>query len=346
VNRATIVLIACAIGVVLIAPAVGAVTDSGAGMSDRENSISTHGPTADERTLSPTPTDTVSGTANTSRDVGNLTPGERLSGVVGVQGAEVRGEVDARSYAARLAAAETERERAAIVAAQVSRDEMRLEELRARQATLRTRQANGTLAPGSYAARTAAVQAEVATVTRTTTRSATVAATLEAEAQAAAGADPARIDVLREQARELRGPEVTAIAREIAGNQTGAPMRAGPPAEPGPPDGTGSSTPGNGSPSNDPLSGRPGTDDFGPPADNTTNGSEASGATPPPDTERGAANATPEKSRSDDEPSTRDIPGDPSAKDRSSGASEETDDSMNRSNESSPSTGGERSNGR
>lgn len=345
-NRATIVLAACVVGIVMIVPAVGAVTESGDAIPDRGHSIGTHEPTADERTLSPTPTDTVSGATNTSRDVGNLTPGERLSVVVGVQGAEVRGEVDARSYESRLASAETERERATVVAAQVSRDEMRLAELRARQAALRDRRANGTLDPGTYAAQTARVRAEVATVTRTTERSATAAATLPAAAQTAAGVDPGRVDALREGVRELRGPEIAAIAREIAGNRTGAPMGAGPPAEPGPPNQTGSSTPGNDSPGNDPASGRPGTNDVGPPADSSTNGSEVDGASSPPDTERGAANSTPEESRSDDDPSTRDMPGDPSANERSSGTGEATNDDTNRANEPSQSTDGERSNGR
>ncbi|SMO69399.1 DUF7096 domain-containing protein [Halorubrum cibi] len=180
----------------------------------------------------------------------DLSPGERLSGVIGVQGAEVDGEVSSRSFEIRLADAETDEERAAVIAAQLERNGERLAELRERQRELRERREAGNVSSGAYAARQAAIGTRVATVNRTTNRSAEVAADLPEEALAERDVDADRIRTLRESASELSGPEVAAITREIGGNRTGAPMgpdRRGPPgsgigapdgsADRGPPDG-------------------------------------------------------------------------------------------------------------
>lgn len=212
--------------------------------------------------------DTRTGSANATTD---LSPGERLSGVIGVQGAEVDGEVSSRSFEIRLAEAETDEERAAVVAAQLERNERRLAELRERREELRQRRDAGNVSPGAYAARTAAIGTQAATVNRTTNRSAEVAAGLPAEALAERGVDADRIRTLRDRASELSGPETAAIAREIGGNRTGAPMgpdRAGPP-------GSGIGTPGGDTPG----VGSPGADtsDAGGNASEPRNGSAADG---------------------------------------------------------------------
>ena len=169
----------------------------------------------------------------TEQTVSELTPGERMSGVIGVQEAEVDGELASRSFEARLADAETETARAAVVADQIDRNERRLAELQERQRELRERREAGNVSPGAYAARTAAIGATVASVNRTTDRSAEVAAELPSELREERGIDAERIQTLKGRASELSGPETAAIARQIGGNRTGAPMGSERDGEPG-----------------------------------------------------------------------------------------------------------------
>lgn len=154
----------------------------------------------------------------------DLRPGERMSGVIGIQESEVEGELDSRSFEVRLAAADTDAERAAVIADRIERNERRLAELRERQQAIRERRTAGTLSDGAYAARMAENGATVVSVKRTTNRSAAAAAELPDDVLADRNVSADRIRALRTQADELTGPETAAIARSIGGNRTGAPM--------------------------------------------------------------------------------------------------------------------------
>jgi len=78
-------------------------------------------------------TEPGNGSGAGSGDAGNATadlaPGERLAGVVGVQGAEIEGEVESRAFEVALRESETNESRAAVVADRVNRTEERLAEL-------------------------------------------------------------------------------------------------------------------------------------------------------------------------------------------------------------------------
>ncbi|GAA0554353.1 hypothetical protein GCM10008994_31730 [Halorubrum ejinorense] len=181
-------------------------------------------------------TDAANGTTD-------ISPGEQLIGVVGVQGAEVEGEVESRAFDVALRRADNETERARVVAERLNRTEERLAELRERQRELRERRDAGELSKGEYAARTATTTAQVESVARGLNQSADAAAELPEAARGERGIDDERLSELRERADELRGPEVAAIARGVAGNGVGGPMapdRRGPPgndSDRGPPDG-------------------------------------------------------------------------------------------------------------
>ncbi|EMA58084.1 hypothetical protein, partial [Halorubrum kocurii] len=144
--------------------------------------------------------------------------------------------------------------RAALVAERLNRTEQRLSEIERRQRELRELRDAGELTQGEFAARMAETGARAETVKREANRSAAVARDLPDPVRRAQGLDGERLDAVRERANGASGPEVSAIARGVAGNGVGQPLasnRRGPPAgAPGAGNGTGNATgPGAGGPS-------------------------------------------------------------------------------------------------
>ncbi|MFB6073586.1 MAG: hypothetical protein ABEJ89_01080 [Haloarculaceae archaeon] len=177
----------------------------------------------------------------------DVAPGARLSGVVGVQDAELRGSVDARSFAARVANASSADERAALVAERVRTLRERVDALERRRESLAAARANGSMDAGEYRARAARLHAESAAVEHVLARVNATARDLPAAALQAHGVDRAALATLRERAGAAGGGEVAAAARQIAGQNAGRPVGAGPPgahgggpgADHGAPNGTG-----------------------------------------------------------------------------------------------------------
>ena len=163
----------------------------------------------------------------TERDEMNessISPGERLSGAIGVQNAEVTGEVESRAFGVALGRAETDEERADIVAERIERSEERLAVIEQRQQELKERHDAGELSQGAYAARIAETAAQTESVKRDANRSAAVAHEIPETIRAERGLDDERLETLRERASELSGGEVAAVARGVAGNNVGGSM--------------------------------------------------------------------------------------------------------------------------
>ena len=196
----------------------------------------------------------------------DISPGERLSGVIGVQNAEVSGEVESRAFEVGLDRATTDEERADVVVDRLDRSEQRLAEIEERQQELRERRDAGELSEGAFAARMAETSARAEQVKREANRSADVARGLPESVRADRGLDDDRLNELRDRAGNASGPEIAAIARGVAGNDVGGPLaqhrRGAPTGTPG-----GSGGPGDGG------SGGPG--DGGPPGDRTDTSGEA-----------------------------------------------------------------------
>ncbi|GGM62768.1 hypothetical protein GCM10009017_11150 [Halarchaeum rubridurum] len=170
-----------------------------------------------------TPDDTANGTAN---DNGTIAPGERLSGVVGVQSAELGGDLEARSFGVRVARAESADAKAAVVAAQFDASETRADRLTDRLARLQQARRNESISHGQYIARVAETRAELDAVAAMANRSETVSAGLPDDVLRANGVNVTAIRSLRERAAEASGPEVAAIARTIGGPDGRAPANA------------------------------------------------------------------------------------------------------------------------
>ncbi|MFB6159546.1 MAG: hypothetical protein ABEJ61_00010 [Haloferacaceae archaeon] len=231
------------------------------------------------------------GLAQSSADAA-VAPGERLAGVVGVQGAEIEGAVAERTFAQRMQRADTNASKAAVVADRLNRTRERLAALERREERLRRARANGSISRGQYRARMAQVAAEVRVVERALNTTAATGRQLPNETLRAHGVDAAAIERLRSQAANLTGPEVAAIARGIAGPDVGGPPSGVPAAgNRGPPAarGNGSAT-GDGSPDRANRTAGDGPTDRG-------NGSPTDGG--PPDRASGGANRSDDAAGSD-----------------------------------------------
>lgn len=163
---------------------------------------------------------------NETAETNATAPGEQLAGVVGVQEAEIEGEVDSRAYGIRVAQAASNDSKAAVVGQQLTDVEQRLDELEDRRAELEQARENGSMSEGQYRARVARLAAETRTVERLADQSNETAQSLPAETLEANGVNATAIRTLSERADELSGPEVAEIARSIAGEGFG-PDRAG-----------------------------------------------------------------------------------------------------------------------
>jgi len=162
-----------------------------------------------------TPTETVTENASV------VEPGDRLQGVVGVQEAEVSGDIEERAFGLAFTEAETNDSKAAVVESQVTSLEDRIERLENRTVEIRAARENGTIDESEYRARMAILATEAATARRLANETANATRRVPAEALAQRDVDPESVTSLGRRASNLSGPEVAGIARSIAGNGVG-----------------------------------------------------------------------------------------------------------------------------
>lgn len=167
-------------------------------------------------------------TNETSNQTSNegIEPGAQLSGVVGVQEAELDGEVESRAYGIRVAQSNSDDATAAVVADQLNSTEQRLTEIEAEQAELEDARENGSISEGQYQARSATLYAQSQSAQRLASQTNETASGLPAETLEANGVNVTAIRSLQDRAANLTGPEVAAIAQRIAGPNAG--MGVGP----------------------------------------------------------------------------------------------------------------------
>jgi hypothetical protein len=217
-------------------------------------------------TLGTTMTDTATPTA-TPTESGSVSPGEKLSGVVSVQRAELAGEVAERTYGVTIARANSSGAKAAVVADTVDDVQERVETLERRKETLKEARRNGSISEGKYRAEMAEVAAELSTARRLANASSDTAAGLPEDVLRERGINVTAIQALQDRAANLTGPEVASIARSIAGESVGKSIAgAQKPSEVGKqmPDRVGNRT--GGGPPGD-TGGAPNGSDGGPPGD-------------------------------------------------------------------------------
>ena len=198
-----------------------------------------------------TPEETSGTNAVAANESGNasVAPGARLTGIIGVQKAEIDGEVQSRSFEIALNRSDDNASKAATIAGQVTDLEDRLAALRENRSRLDQARENGTISEGEYRARIAEVGARIATMQRLANQTENATRTIPEETLRENGVNVSAIQRLRDDARNLSGQEVAAIARSIAGPGAGKGLGRGPPANKTPGDsapGNGQNGPGNG----------------------------------------------------------------------------------------------------
>jgi len=228
-----------------------------------------------------TPTDAPGDGATAAADSGNasLAPGERLAAVVGVQRAELDGEVTARAFARQVATAASNDSKARVVGVAVENISERLAQLSAAKRELVAAHENGSIGTGQYRAQLAQIHARQRTLQRLANRTEAVAAGLPEATLAANGVNVTAIGTLRSEARNLTGPDVAAVARSIAGrgvgNGIGLPGNRGPPEDRGAVDDLVPGLDGNETDGNETGDERGPPDDRGPPEDRGSQDNES-----------------------------------------------------------------------
>lgn len=170
----------------------------------------------------------VADEADDANDAAEVEPGEQLAGVLGVQDAELEGELDDRTFGIQVANAATEDEAADVVADRLDDVEADLEDLEDRHADLEDAREAGEISEGQYQAETAEIAAEKGNLERAANDSGAVAAELPEDVLAEHGIDVEAIETLQTEASELGGEQVSEIAQSIAGDHVGQSMAEDP----------------------------------------------------------------------------------------------------------------------
>ncbi|MEF8891510.1 MAG: hypothetical protein V5A31_09360 [Haloferacaceae archaeon] len=162
----------------------------------------------------------------------NGTAAARLMGTVGVTEAEVEGEVERRAFGIAVSRAASNDSKVGVVASQFNRTRERLRELRERRAELNASYENGSMSESAYQARVATLAAQVNETETMINETHEESAGLPEERLEAKGINATAIQRLRTNASNLTGPEVSRIARSIAGPPEG--VERGPSEDRGP----------------------------------------------------------------------------------------------------------------
>ena len=207
-RNAVSVVVAVALLAVLASAAAAAAT----GLEDVESGASAPDPAATDAPDAAT----------------DLSPGQRLTGVIGAQRAEVEGEIQTRAFGVRVAAASSPRAKAGVVAAEVDDLKDRLDALQNRRSALERARENGSVSDGVYRAQIAELVARVETTERLVNATDDVADELPEDDLEAAGVQQSNIAQHRQRATNLSEGESADLARSVVGDDVGRGMGAPP----------------------------------------------------------------------------------------------------------------------
>ena len=174
-------------------------------------------------------TETAQETDDLPDQANETAPGERLSGILGVQEAELEGDIEQRTFGIQIAQAASEGAQADVVGERLGAIEQRLNDLEERNNTLQEAREAGEISEGQYRAGMAILSAESQTTAQLTNQTEHVAGQLPADVLEAQGVNVDAIQTLKDRAANLSGEEVAAIAQEIAGPAVGDIPGSGPP---------------------------------------------------------------------------------------------------------------------
>lgn len=190
-------------------------------------------PSASSASTSTVSLDVQENDTETNESENETAPGAQLAGVVGVQGAEVAGEMEERSFGLRVAAANSNASKAAVVAEQTESLQSRLTELQERKEELRDAKQNGDISQSRFRGEMAELAIEISSLQRLSNKTSETARSVPVDALTAKNVDTEALGRIQQDAGELGGPEMAEIARDIAGPPSN--RSQGPPGADGPP---------------------------------------------------------------------------------------------------------------
>lgn len=158
----------------------------------------------------------------------DLAPGEHLGSVVGVQQAELDGEVSERAYGMKIESAQSDSDRASVANEQLTHIENRLDELETVREELDAAYENDEISDGEYRAKLAITVAEQRTIERLANNTAATVEQLDDDLLTEHGidADEARASV--DRANTLDGVDVSKLVHSIVGDRVGHPIVSDP----------------------------------------------------------------------------------------------------------------------
>lgn len=179
--------------------------------------------------------ETTDGSETNETDETTVSPGARLSGVIGVHAAELDGAVSERAFGLSVAAAVSNGSKARVIDNQTTHLKTRLGALENETEAVETAYENGSISNATYHARAATLSARSNSLEQMINRTIDETERLPAAVRAAHGVNRTRLVALHNATGNATGQEIAAIARGIAGPSPGMmPGVRGPPAHAGP----------------------------------------------------------------------------------------------------------------
>jgi len=175
-------------------------------------------------TATPTPVENETDDNGTDANA-SVSPGERLSAVVGVEEEELEGELGSRAFGLAVArAASNDSQLGDVVAEEYNETNETIREIEQRREALNESRANGSISEGQYQARMTVLTAQARTAQQQANATANASEGLPTELLEEKGINASNVQRLKQDAANLTGPEVAEIARNIAGEGVGANM--------------------------------------------------------------------------------------------------------------------------
>lgn len=151
------------------------------------------------------------------REEPELSLGHKMSGVIAVSMTDVEGELERMEFEQDVAEADNESEQAGVVGDEVRESQDELAEIKEERSKVLEEFKAGELSQSEFAVRMAVLEAEQENVVEQVDRAGGEADELPVEALESEGVDMSRVVELRENASEMSGPEVSALATSLGG---------------------------------------------------------------------------------------------------------------------------------
>lgn len=154
-------------------------------------------------------------------ELNNLTVGEQISSVMSAQEAEVTSEIERHAFGQAIANADSDEERAEIIANRTEELKSDVDERLSDKEELRSEYKAGNISRAEYVSELAAHGVEAKHVNESVDEINETAGELPEELLEENGVNTTALNTLRNEAANMTGPEVAAVAQTIAG---GAPI--------------------------------------------------------------------------------------------------------------------------